>query len=98
MISDLSGNGRIKAYEMEFTRKKIDVSLPFVIRLDGYAFSKFTRGLKKPYDYNFHLAFSNTAKFLMKEFRADTAYTYSDEISLLFYPHRMKKYNKSLAD
>lgn len=98
MISDLPLNDRIKAYEMEFTRKKIDASLPFVIRLDGHAFSKFTRGLKKPYDYNLHQVFSNTATYLMKEFRADMAYTHSDEISLLFYPHRTKKDNKSLVN
>ena len=79
------------SYEIEFTGKKIDVSVPYVIRLDGHAFSNFTRGLQKPYDYNFHKAFSNTAMYLMKEFRADTAYTHSDKISLLFYPQRTKK-------
>jgi len=81
---------RIKSYESEFTSKKIDHSLPFVMRLDGHAFSKFTSGLKSPYDYNLHQIFTSTAMYLMKEFRADTAYTHSDEISLLFYPQRTK--------
>lgn len=87
--ADDLGN-RIKKYEFKFTAQKIDYSLPFVMRLDGYGFSKVTGGLKKPYDYNFHQAFVNTASALMKEFRADTAYTHSDEISLVFYPKRQK--------
>lgn len=87
----ISINDRIKAYEKEFTGKKIDASLPFVMRLDGHAFSKFTSGLKSPYDYNLHQSFTNTVMYLMKEFHADTAYTHSDEISLLFYPQRTKK-------
>src|SRR3989304_6659649 len=64
--------------------------MPFVMRLDGIGFSKFTRGLHKPYDYNFHQAFTNTTMQLMKESHAATAYTHSDEISLLFYPKRNK--------
>lgn len=79
---------RIKGYESIFTGPRIDPSKPFVMRFDGHGFSKFTRGLHKPYDYNFHLAMSNTAMILMQEFHADTAYTHSDEISLLFYPKR----------
>ncbi len=81
---------RIKGYETKFTGQKIDSSLPFVIRLDGHSFSRFTRGLKKPYDYNLHLAFVNTTKYLMKEFQATTGYTHSDEISLLFYPGKTR--------
>ncbi len=81
---------RIRSYEGKFTGQKVDPSLPFVIRLDGHSFSRFTRGLKKPYDYNLHQAFVNTTKYLMKEFQATTAYTHSDEISLLFYPHKTK--------
>lgn len=81
---------RIKQYESKFTGPKIDPSLPFVMRLDGHAFSKFTGGLKKPYDYNFCQAFINTAIALIKEYKADTVYTHSDEISLLFYPKKQK--------
>ena len=87
---ELSLEKRIKGYESTFTSKKIDASLPFVMRLDGHAFSRFTRGLKKPYDYNLHQVFTNTTMFLMKEFNADTAYTHSDEISLLFYPQKTR--------
>jgi tRNA(His) 5'-end guanylyltransferase len=90
-MNTISIGDRIKLYEVEFTGKKINSSLPYVIRLDGHSFSKFTRGLEKPYDYNFHKVFSNTAMYLMKEYQADTAYTHSDEISLLFYTQRTKK-------
>ena len=81
---------RMKQYETVFTADKIDAALPFVMRLDGHSFSKFTRGVKKPYDYNLYQAFVNTATYLMREFHADTAYTHSDEISLLFYPKLTK--------
>jgi tRNA(His) guanylyltransferase len=82
---------RMKQYEHVFTGQCIDVTKPFVIRLDGTGFSKFTRGLQKPYDYNFSTVFFNTAKNLMKEYGANLAYTHSDEISLLFYPTMNKK-------
>ena len=85
---------RIKTYESKFTAQKIDPSLPFVMRFDGHGFSKFTGGLHKPYDYNFHQAFINTAIALIREFRADTVYTHSDEISLLFYPKKQKNSEK----
>ena len=81
---------RIKGYENVFTGPRIDPSKPFVMRLDGLSFSKFTRGVDKPYDYNLHQAFLNTTIELMREYRADTGYTHSDEISLLFYPKRTK--------
>ena len=66
---------RIKSYETIFTSPKIDPSLPYVMRLDGHSFSKFTKGVKKPYDYNLHQAFINTTIKLMKEYHADTGYT-----------------------
>jgi tRNA(His) 5'-end guanylyltransferase len=82
---------RMKKYESQFTSSKIDNSLPFVMRLDGVGFSRFTRGLNKPYDYNLCKAFTDTTIDLMKEYRADLGYTHSDEISLVFYPKRTKK-------
>lgn len=80
---------RMKRYESVFTSVTIDPSKPFVMRMDGHAFSKFTKPLKtngKVYDWNLHVAFYETTKRLMKEFGAVTGYTHSDEISLLFYP------------
>jgi tRNA(His) 5'-end guanylyltransferase len=40
---------RMKAYERT-TQVYVDSSTPYVIRLDGHTFSKFTRGFKKPFD------------------------------------------------
>jgi len=88
--SELPLGDRIKQYETVFTGPRIDPTKPFIIRMDGHAFSKFTRGLKRPYDYNFHQAMVNTTKALMEEYEANTGYTHSDEISLLFYPRETK--------
>lgn len=75
---------RIKEYEAVFTEQKINPALPFVMRLDGHGFSKFTKGLFL--DINLHNTFVDVTKDLMKEYGAVTGYTHSDEISLLFYP------------
>jgi tRNA(His) guanylyltransferase len=88
--SNIPLGDRIKQYEAVFTGPRIDPTKPFVIRLDGHSFSRFTRGLKQPYDYNFHQAMVNTTKALMEEYDAQTGYTHSDEISLLFYPRETK--------
>lgn len=49
----LSIGDRMKAYE-KAARSFIDPSLPAIMRIDGHAFSKFTGGLKKPYDEWLH--------------------------------------------
>ena len=78
---------RMKSYE---SKERIDPSKPFVMRLDGHAFSNFTRGVHKPYDYNLCQVFAETTKIVMKEYGAELGYTHSDEISLLFYPKRTR--------
>jgi len=44
---------RMKEYETK-GRSSIDSSLPAVIRIDGHCFSKFTSGLRKPYEKWLH--------------------------------------------
>lgn len=78
---------RMKSYE---SKERIDASQPFVMRFDGHAFSRFTRGTHKPYDYNLNQAFAEVTKYLTKELGADLGYTHSDEISLLFWPKRTR--------
>nr|WBF70907.1 hypothetical protein [Megavirus caiporensis] len=56
----------------------------FCIRLDGHSFSKFTAKLQKPFDGNFSKAMILAASDAMIEFSARTAFTQSDEISLVF--------------
>jgi tRNA(His) guanylyltransferase len=79
--SDL--NDRMKKYEA-----KHDSVIPsdhyFCVRLDGHTFSKFTKGFRKPYDELFSKTMVMCSHDLMKEFRAQSAYTQSDEITLVF--------------
>lgn len=41
---------RMKAYEAALAGQRLMPLLPAVVRLDGKGFSKFTRGLQRPYD------------------------------------------------
>jgi tRNA(His) 5'-end guanylyltransferase len=84
---------RMKYYE-EISRKLdlIPQYKPFIVRLDGRAFSNFTRKLKKdskennnlPYSKDFKRAMLFTANDIMREFKCASAYTHSDEITLIF--------------
>eukprot|EP01090_Pellita_catalonica_P021267 TRINITY_DN7916_c0_g1_i1.p1 TRINITY_DN7916_c0_g1~~TRINITY_DN7916_c0_g1_i1.p1 ORF type:complete len:359 (+),score=64.70 TRINITY_DN7916_c0_g1_i1:35-1111(+) len=75
--------GRMKGYEAE-THMFIDPAKPYVMRLDGHAFSKFTKHFKKPYDPRILEAMVQTTIDLMTEYHAVTGYTQSDEISIVF--------------
>lgn len=76
---------RMKMYESQTTSSKLDSTLPAVVRLDGKSFSKFTKGLKRPYDERLSKLMMETTKFLVKEFNCNIGYTQSDEITLIFY-------------
>lgn len=80
--SDLLGN-HIKSLEANYNFK-IPSDKPFIVRLDGHRFSKFTKNLKKPMDKNFVKCMVETAKDLTREFLAVTAFVESDEITLAF--------------
>src|SRR5581483_3371034 len=54
-------------------------------RLDGKGFSKFTKGLKRPFDVGMVRAMVLTTMYLVEETNARVGYTQSDEISLVFY-------------
>jgi tRNA(His) 5'-end guanylyltransferase len=56
---------------------------PLVIRLDGKNFSKWTKGLRKPYDIRLSNIMINVTEELVKYSGADIGYTQSDEISLV---------------
>eukprot|EP01090_Pellita_catalonica_P020023 TRINITY_DN6979_c0_g1_i1.p1 TRINITY_DN6979_c0_g1~~TRINITY_DN6979_c0_g1_i1.p1 ORF type:complete len:316 (+),score=51.02 TRINITY_DN6979_c0_g1_i1:47-994(+) len=74
---------RMKTYEDKF-HQYLDPTLPYMLRLDGHKFSSFTRCFKKPYDVRIHNAMVETTKELMDTFSCTTAYTCSDEITLVF--------------
>jgi len=76
---------RMKGYEAEWSRK-LDPKLPFIMRLDGHKFSSYTKPFKKPFDERINNVMVATTMDLMTTFNATTAYTCSDEITLLFPP------------
>lgn len=78
---DLFGD-RMKSYEAVETERAVFPGCPVYVRLDGRSFSKFTKGLRRPYDRKLSWIMVEVAKHLAKEFKADLAYTQSDEISL----------------
>lgn len=59
---------------------------PIYARLDGKGFSKFTKGMNRPYDQQFIDIMVSVAKELIETTRADLAYVQSDEISLYWEP------------
>lgn len=76
---------RMKLYEMEHAGRKLLPLIPMLARIDGRSFSRFTRGLRRPYDPGLTNLFIETTKYLVRETNAVSAYTQSDEISLMWY-------------
>lgn len=76
---------RMKGYERIFTDIRISDESPVYVRLDGRSFSKFTKGLERPFDARLSQIMIDTTETLMRETKADIGYTQSDEISLGFY-------------
>lgn len=69
-MSDLGD--RMKSYEKaEYTRIGGDYvlhpNIPFLARIDGHTFSKFTNGFEKPYDLNISQAMIRTTADLVKK-------------------------------
>ena len=81
-MSDELGH-RIKRYERQETERMLLPGLPVIVRVDGRGFSKFTRGMRKPFDPVMADLMDTTAQFLVKKTQAVVAYTQSDEISLI---------------
>jgi tRNA(His) guanylyltransferase len=76
---------RMKVYEkMESSRRLLPL-LPVCARIDGKNFSKFTRGLERPFDRRFAELMRLTTLYLVRETQANSGYTQSDEISLFWY-------------
>ncbi len=50
MASKDSFGDRMKMYEGAEAQRKFLPGLPIVARLDGRGFSRFTKGLERPYD------------------------------------------------
>ena len=74
-----------KYLEKNFSPEIMIPTLPVIIRLDGNNFSKWTKGLEKPFDENLTKLMIETTKFLVKETNAVVGYVQSDEINLILY-------------
>ncbi|KAF4548259.1 tRNA(His) guanylyltransferase-like protein [Elsinoe fawcettii] len=80
----LSLADRMKQYKSPF-EYTLPAGSPTILRLDGHAFSKFTSHFHRPFDQRIHDAMISTCKDLLSYFpRATVAYTFSDEITLVF--------------
>lgn len=75
---------RMKGYESRETARFMPL-LPIYARLDGRGFSKFTKGMDRPYDVRMQRCMIETTRFLVEKSHALVGYTQSDEISLLWY-------------
>lgn len=82
-MSDVFGD-RMKMYEKQVPQRFLPL-LPVCARLDGKGFSKFTRGLKRPYDERLSKLMKETTQKLVEETNACIGYTQSDEITLVWY-------------
>ncbi len=90
-MSEKTGFGdRMKAYERQETARRLLALLPVLVRIDGKNFSRFTRGLERPYDARLSELMLATTKYLVSESNALCGYTQSDEISLLLYSDEIK--------
>lgn len=76
---------RMKMLEQVEAGRRLMPLLPICVRLDGKGFSRFTRGLTRPYDKGMSEAMKETTKALVEETNARIGYTQSDEISLIIY-------------
>lgn len=81
---------RLKNYERMETQDKFLPLLPVYARIDGKCFSKFTKGMQRPYDERMSWMMQETTKYLVEKTGALTGYTQSDEISLIWYSDDMK--------
>jgi tRNA(His) guanylyltransferase len=81
---------RMKMYEMAEAGQRFLPLLPVLARLDGRAFSSWTRGLERPFDKRMTDLMVSVTQALVAESGALIGYTQSDEISLVFYSPTIK--------
>lgn len=76
---------RMKDYEAREAARSALPLLPICLRLDGRGFSRWTKGLPRPYDERLHGLMVDVTRALVEETGARVGYTQSDEISLVLY-------------
>ena len=77
---------RMKGYERIETDRRFDPSLPIYARIDGRSFSKFTKGMERPFDMRMTRCMIDTTSYLVEKTHAAIGYVQSDEISLVWAP------------
>lgn len=80
----------MKDIEAQETQRTFLRGLPVYVRIDGRGFSKFTKGMNRPYDERMSKLMTATAKYLMHQTQSIFCFTQSDEISLVFYNEEIK--------
>lgn len=81
---------RMKMYEGAEAGRMFMPMLPIVARMDGRSFSKFTKGMDRPYDPRMSQAMIKTTEHLVRETNALMGYTQSDEITLVWFEDSLK--------
>lgn len=87
MGADALGD-RMKGYEKRETEDRFLPLIPVYARIDGRGFSRFTKGLARPYDARFRQLMIATTAHLVEATQARVGYTQSDEISLCWVADR----------
>ncbi len=85
MDKDAFGD-RMKLFEGIEAMRILMPQAPICIRLDGRGFSKFTKGMNRPFDERMQKMMFETTMTLVEETNAVVGYTQSDEISLVLLP------------
>lgn len=95
---------RMKDYERLRTSDRLKEESPFVYcRIDGRGFSKFTKGMQKPFDNELKDLMVSVTKALVHKTHAIAGYTQSDEISLawdrkgIFFDGKIQKLTSILS-
>lgn len=84
LMQDNGFSDRMKFYESFETDRRFLPTLPVYARIDGRGFSKFTKGMERPYDVRMSQAMIETTKHLVAATHAKIGYIQSDEISLVW--------------
>ena len=75
---------RMKSFYENRTRYKLTRRTNTIIRVDGKAFSNYTKGLQRPFDHGLIEDMNKTAEYLCQNIQgAKFGYVQSDEISIL---------------
>ena len=88
-MNDALGD-RMKLYESAMAQERFMPLVPIVARIDGRGFSKFTRGMERPFDATMSKAMIHTTKELVRHTNATVGYTQSDEITLIWFSPSFK--------